>query len=65
VAKALGLRVVAEGVGDRAGVPTAGEYGCDEAQGLLPATPQTPAALADWLAQHAHARPHVPTQAAA
>ncbi len=46
---ALGLRVVAEGIEDRATWDLLAEMGCDVAQGYHIARPLPPDALADWL----------------
>ncbi|CAN5156356.1 cyclic Di-GMP phosphodiesterase RmdB [soil metagenome] len=50
----LGMRVVAEGVEDRATWRLLAEVGCDEAQGWLLSPPQSAAVLTPWLlARHA------------
>ncbi|MCG6871747.1 MAG: EAL domain-containing protein, partial [Gammaproteobacteria bacterium] len=46
---AMGLRVVAEGVEDRATLERLGEFGCDQAQGFLLAHPLELGALMDWI----------------
>ncbi len=45
----LGLRVVAEGVQDRATFDRLGDFGCDEAQGFYIAKPLEPEAFWRWL----------------
>ncbi len=45
----LGLRVVAEGVQDRATFDRLGDFGCDEAQGFYIAKPLEPEAFWSWL----------------
>jgi diguanylate cyclase (GGDEF)-like protein len=45
----LGLRVVAEGVQDRATFDRLGDFGCDEAQGFYIAKPLEPEAFWGWL----------------
>jgi diguanylate cyclase (GGDEF)-like protein len=47
--RSLGLRVVAEGVQDRATFDRLGDFGCDEAQGFYIAKPLDPEAFWRWL----------------
>ena len=47
--RSLGIRVVAEGVQDRATFDRLGDFGCDEAQGFYIAKPLDPEAFWRWL----------------
>ena len=61
---ALGLRVVAEGIEDRATWEALAAMGCDVAQGYYLARPLPPDALAHWLQASPWGLPTPPTQAA-
>jgi len=53
LAHGLNLRVVAEGVETAEQAAFLSEQGCDIIQGYLLSRPLPPAAMRDWLAQHA------------